>query len=192
MSCAQSNAAAVAVVRAEEKYLPYYRKGYCELFGALVSGNADAFQAAAKDFTEAIANWPKKMGVTPPSGLRALAAIARIEQGRAADSYPDTQRDLESITDNANCQLTPVMSVAFCNALVDTARAWQGWVAWRRNEFDHAAQVLEPASGSVMSLWISGRLAQDQKRLDEAAALYQKALQALDTAGKMSNPDVLT
>jgi len=37
MSCMQSNAAALAAARVEERYILYYRKGYCELFGALVT-----------------------------------------------------------------------------------------------------------------------------------------------------------
>src|SRR2546422_423407 len=82
--------AEVAVARAEERYLPYYRKGYCELFGALVTRDSDSFQAAAKDFMEAIANWPKKLVPRPPAGLPALVSLARLEQGRSADSYPDT------------------------------------------------------------------------------------------------------
>jgi len=102
MSCVQSNAAAVAVARVEERYLPYYRKGYCELFGALVTRDSDSFQAAAKDFTEAIANWPKKLVPRPPAGLPALAARARLEQGRT-DAAPDTLRDLESIVKDPNC-----------------------------------------------------------------------------------------
>src|SRR5260221_5024708 len=93
MACVQSNAAAVASARFEERYLPYYRKGYCELFSALVTRDSATFQRAARDFTEAIANWPKKMIPRPPAGLRALVAVARIEQGRMADSYPDMPRD---------------------------------------------------------------------------------------------------
>src|SRR4030095_6091587 len=155
--------------------------------------DSETFQAAVKDFTEAAANWPKKLVVTaPPAGLRALAVIARLEQGRMADSYVDTQRDLEAITRDPGCPLTPVMSISFCTALIDTARAWQGWLALRKNEFDRAAQILQPVPGSVLTVWISGRLAQDQKRLDEAASLYQKVFQALAAAEKSPNPDVLT
>jgi lipoprotein NlpI len=193
MSCMQSNAAAVMVARVEERYLPFYRKGYCELFGALVNGNSDTFQAASKDFTEAIANWPRKLAARPPAGLRALAAIAKLEQGRTADSYPDTIRDLEAVTGDPGCEPTPVMSASFCAALVDTARVWLGWFAWRKNEFDQAARILQPVPGSVMSLWVAGRLAQrDQKRQDEAASLYEKALKALAASEKAANPDVLT
>ena len=98
MSCMQSNAAALAAARVEERYILYYRKGYCELFGALVTKDSETFQAAAKDFTEAIVNWPKKLVTAPPAGLRALATISRMEQGRGADAYQETLRDLESVT----------------------------------------------------------------------------------------------
>src|SRR5262249_44068589 len=89
MTCVQSHAAALPVTRLEERYLIHYRRGYCELFGAILTGNSDSFQAAARDFTEAIADWPKKLPARPPAGLRALIPIARLEQGRMADSYPE-------------------------------------------------------------------------------------------------------
>src|SRR5262245_4922672 len=50
MACVQSNAAAVASARIEERYVPYYRKGYCELFGEMVPRDSETIQAADKDF----------------------------------------------------------------------------------------------------------------------------------------------
>jgi hypothetical protein len=96
MTCVQSNAAALAVVRPEERYLFHYRKGYCELFGAVLTSNSDGFRAAAGDFSEAISNWPTKTLAGPPAGLLALVAIAHVEQGRAADSYLDLAKELDA------------------------------------------------------------------------------------------------
>src|SRR5262245_53826867 len=92
MACVQSNAAALPATRAEERYLVHYRKGYCELFGAILNANADGFQAAARDFTEVIATWPKKATTRPPGGLRALIAIAHLEQGPWRSPIP-TRRE---------------------------------------------------------------------------------------------------
>src|SRR5207247_1747709 len=117
------------------------------LLGAVLTGDSAGFQAAAKDFTTAIANWPKKPSAPAPSGLPALVSIARLEQGRMADSYPDAVRELEAVIAAPNCQPTPVMSTAFCSALIDTARTWLGWLAYRKNEFDHAGQILQPVTG---------------------------------------------
>src|SRR5437773_118262 len=81
-------AAGLPIARPEERYLSFYRKAYCELFSAFLTGSSDSFQAASKDFTETIANWPRRTGTRPPAGLYAMVSIARAEQGRMADSYP--------------------------------------------------------------------------------------------------------
>ncbi|HTM52257.1 MAG TPA: hypothetical protein VL285_26355, partial [Bryobacteraceae bacterium] len=191
MSCLQSNAAAVAVARAEDRYLWQYRKGYCGLFGALVNGSSETFQAAARDFTDTHTNWPKKTVTRPPAGLRALAMVARLEQGRMVDNHPDSQKEFEAIVNDPNCQPTPLMSTVFCNSLVDVSRVWLGWFAWRRNAYDQAAQALEKTPAAALSLWVRAKLAQDQKRPDEAASLYQKAVAASQQTGKSANPDLI-
>ena len=193
MACVQSNAAAAAAVRADERYLYQYREGYCELFGAILNGASEGFRAAANDFNEAIVEWPvKRYPAGPPAGLRGLAAIARLEQGRAADAYPEIARDLTAVASDTNCAATPVMSQPFCASVIDTAKAWLGWLAYRRFDFTRAAQQFQSLGGNPWNLWISGRMAQDQKRLPEAAGLYQKALDAWTAAQKSANPDVLT
>jgi tetratricopeptide (TPR) repeat protein len=193
LTCVQSNAAAAAAVRPEERYLYQYRKGYCELFAATINGSSDGFRAAVTDFNEAMAGWPiKKYFAGPPAGLRALVAIARLEQGRAADSYPDLARDLTSIASDTNCAVTPVMSQPFCASLVDTARAWLGWLAYRRSDFANAARQFQGLPASPWNAWIAGRIAQDQKRPAEAASLYQKAIDGWTAALKTASPDVPT
>src|SRR5205807_5640395 len=101
-----------------------------------------------------------------------------------ADTYPDMTRELTAITSDTNCAATPVMSQPFCVSLVDTAKAWLGWLAYRRFDFSRAVQQFQSLTGSPWNLWISGRVAQDQKRLPEAAGLYQKALDAWTAAQK--------
>jgi tetratricopeptide (TPR) repeat protein len=196
VACAQSNAIALSVARPEERYLLYYRKGYCELFSALPTGASDSFQAAANDFNEAIANWPKKAPTRPPGGLRALVSIAHLEQGRMADSYPGITGDLTATVSEPACFPTPVMATAFCNAVIDTARIWLGWLAYQRSEFAEAARLVEPLekanASSAWALWIAGRLAQQQKRNDEATTLFEKTLAAWESAQKSHNPDVVT
>jgi tetratricopeptide (TPR) repeat protein len=195
LACVQSNAAAMPVVRPDELHLVHYRKGYCELFGALPSGDSEGFQAAARDFAETIANWPKKAPSPPPGGLRALIAISHLEQGRMADSYPDTARDLEAVVESA-CAPTSIMATIFCNDVTNTARTWLGWLSYRKNEFAEAARILGPLSHAnppnPWPLWISARIAQQQNRLDEATALYERALAAVEAALKSPNPDVVT
>src|SRR5262245_21837789 len=193
MTCVQSQAAALPVTRVEERYLIDYRKGYCELFGAILTGNSESFQSAARDFTDALDNWPRKVAGRPPAGLRALIPIARIETGRATNFYSEQLlKDFGDVITDPNCDATPVMSVSFCNALLDTVRTWIAWLAYRNNEFERAQTLLQPVTGSVWGMWISGRLAQNQRRLDEAASLYQKSLDTWSAAEKSRNPDVVT
>ncbi len=196
-ACVESNAAALALVKADERFLIYYRKGYCELFGALSTEASRGFQAAAQDFTETIANWPKKAGATPPRGLRGLIAIAHIEQGRMADSYPDIERDLSQVVNNPGCSPTPLMAVSFCNAVVDTARTWLGWLSYIKNDFPKAAFLLEPllqrSPPTPWATWIAGRMAQRTKdQAAQAAALYEQTLERWSAAEKSRNPDVVT
>jgi tetratricopeptide (TPR) repeat protein len=195
-ACVQSSAAAIPVTRAEERYLLYYRKGYCELFRALIDGASDSFQAAARDFTEANVTWPKKATTPPPGGLRALVSIAHLEQGRLADSYPDLGRELGAVVEEPNCLTTPLMAMAFCTAVIDTARTWLGWLAYNKNDFTEAARVLEPLTHgkpvSPWALWIQGRLAQQQGHVADAAALYEKGLAAWMASAQSAAPDVVT
>ena len=195
-ACAQSNAGALPVTRADERYLLYYRKGYCELFGAMIDGASDSFQGAARDFTEAIATWPKKATTPPPGGLRALVSIAHLELGRLADSYPDLGRDLGAVVEEPGCLTTPLMARAFCTAVIETARTWLGWLAYNKNDFKEAARVLEPLTHgtpvSPWALWIQGRLAQQQGRLADAVALYVKTLAVWTAAAGSPAPDVVT
>jgi tetratricopeptide (TPR) repeat protein len=195
-ACVQSNGAAIPVTHAEERYQLYYRKGYCELFRALVDGASDSFQAAARDFTEAIVTWPKKATTPPPGGLRALVSIAHLEQGRLADSYPDLGRELGAVVEQPDCVAAPIMAVGFCTAVIDTARTWLGWLAYNKNDFTEAARLLEPLTqgkpASPWALWIQGRLAQQQSHVADAVALYEKALAAWIASAQSAAPDVVT
>jgi tetratricopeptide (TPR) repeat protein len=191
LSCVQSSAAALASVRPEEQYLFQYRKGYCELFGAILNSSSDAFRAAVTDFGEALTSWPKKAPTGPPAALQGLIAIARIEQGRMADTYPEAARDFEAVVADASCPATPIMSVGFCSDVVATARVWLGWLAYRKNDIAKAAQNFGVIPASPWNHWISGRTAQSEKRLSDAATAYQKALDGWSAAQKSPNPDVV-
>src|SRR5688572_24167170 len=120
MACAQSQAAWISILKPQQRYIGHYRRAYCQLFGALLSGDSSAFQAAERDFSDAITNWPAKGGSAIPAGLRVLALIARLEGGRAADAHPTIARDLQAAIADPACGPSPVMSTTFCKALIDT------------------------------------------------------------------------
>jgi tetratricopeptide (TPR) repeat protein len=144
---------------------------------------------------EAQVNWPKKAATPAPGGLKALAAIARLEQGRMADSYPDLGRELSALAAEPGCFDSPAMSKAFCTALIDTGRTWLGWLAYHKNDFAAAVSALEPLThgpaGSPWATWVQGRLAQQQNRIAEAVALYEKTLAAWTAVAASPNPDVV-
>jgi len=192
MSCVQSNAAAVAAVRPDERYLYQFRKGYCELFGAVLTGTSDGFRAAASDFTDAVFSWPLKTVPGPPSALAALISIAHLEQGRMVDAYPDLTREMESILAVSGCPATPIMSPAFCSDLLVTAKVWLGWLAYRKSDYPKAAQYFSASATSPWNSWIAGRIAQQEKRPTEAAEFYRKALDGWAANEKDPNPNVVT
>jgi tetratricopeptide (TPR) repeat protein len=195
-ACVQSNAAALLVTKPTERYLIYYQKGYCELFEALIDGASETFQAAAKDFTEAMVNWPKKPAAPPPGAVKGLILIAHLEQGRMANSYPDMERELGELVKEPECIASPVMAKAFCAAVIDTARAWLGWLAYNKIDFAAAANALEPLTRGTMvtpwATWLQGRLAQQQNRVEDAVALYEKTLAAWTAVAASAQPDVMT
>src|SRR5712692_1577068 len=54
MSCVQSHAALLPILRPNERYLAHYRKGYCTLFAAVVTNNSTDFQDAGREFAQVI------------------------------------------------------------------------------------------------------------------------------------------
>ncbi|MGH9657881.1 MAG: hypothetical protein ACRD96_05010, partial [Bryobacteraceae bacterium] len=123
--CAQSQAAMAPIARSAQRYLIHYRKGYCTLFAAVASQDAARYQAAAKDFRAAATAAPKAGGAA--TGLRILELIARLEGGGAQPG--DAAQEIEAAIISPNCAAGELMSPAFCQSLVETARLWQGWLA---------------------------------------------------------------
>src|ERR1700755_807267 len=85
-NCIQSQAAALPVSAPEETALLYFRRGYCTLADATITGNSQEYATAAADFDRAIEAWParirkpSKKQVPEPvsSGLRIMAWVARL------------------------------------------------------------------------------------------------------------------
>ncbi|MGH9722306.1 MAG: tetratricopeptide repeat protein [Bryobacteraceae bacterium] len=190
-ACIASHAQLLAAIRQESRYLVHYRKGYCELFEAVVSGNTSGYEAANKDFTAAIATWPAKGREPIPPGLSVLPAIARLKQGRA-DAYPEVTRDLEAAVSRSFCPQTAVMSESFCRSLLNTGRVWLAWLAYQKNNVEEAARVLEPLAGYPWATWMSGRQLLRQGRPIEAIVQLQQALQAWTAAARSPRPEVTT
>jgi tetratricopeptide (TPR) repeat protein len=179
-SCVQSQASLVPVAPPEEQPAVHFRKGYCTLATAGITGDAAAWRDAAAEFDRAIETWParvaalmrKKQPMEPvSSGVRALAQIARLE---ANDTTPGQAFiELEAAVDKHDCP-AGVMTPQLCEEVLGVARQWQGWVALRAGDLDAAARGFSSAPG--WTPWVAGRQAFRRGRYAEAAADDQKAV----------------
>src|SRR3954454_11137126 len=110
-NCVQSQVAALSVSAPEEMALLHFRKGYCELAGAVITGNNRDFQIAAADFDRAIEEWParmrknaKKQAPEPvSSGLRVLPWIARLHAWTDDSIRAAARNDLSAALDVPSC-----------------------------------------------------------------------------------------
>jgi tetratricopeptide (TPR) repeat protein len=130
-ACIQSEAALAPVAPPEEQAQVHFRKGYCTLAGAAITGEAAGFRAAAAEFDQA--------------GVPVLAGIARLE---AHEPAPDLAK--------AGCSAA-VMSPQLCQQWMAVGREWLGWEALRQGDLDAAARDLSAAPG--WSAWVAGQQA---------------------------------
>ncbi len=190
MQCMQTHAALLPLVRTDQRYLVHYRRGYCALFGAVVTKDAADYQEAAREFTQAWEGWPARMQ-TVSSGLLALVGIARIGNGASA-APPEALRVLETAAAQAECSQTALMRASFCGELVETARVWLGYEAYRADRLADALRLFQAAPGSTWSVWAAGRQAWVERRWPQSVALMQSAIDAWTKANQNSSPGTLT
>ena len=178
--CVQSLAAVLPVAPPEELAAVHFRKGYCTLVNAGITGDAAAWRDAAAEFDRAIEVWParvaalmrRKQPMEPvSSGVRVLAQIARLE---ANDTTPDAvAKDLELAIDKHDCP-AGVMAPQLCEEVIGIGRQWQGWIALRSGDIDTAARDFTGTPG--WTPWVAGREAFRRARYAEAATDDQKAI----------------
>ncbi len=198
-ACVQAHAALIGIVRPDQQYLVHYRSGYCLLFAALAMDDSTLYQRAARDFIQAVATWPFGRRELSPVGLRILPFIARMERGRMAGSYPDTQTQLSSLASEAACADTAVMSASFCQSLADTARVWVSWLfAQRENWIEathpyslNAAIPLSPAA-KAWKTWAEGQRLWAERKPAEAEKLLEESLQSLTAEDESAKPSIVT
>jgi tetratricopeptide (TPR) repeat protein len=151
-ACVQSEAALLPVVPALERSLTYFRKGYCTLAASSVTGKPADFLAAATAFEASISNWAPRAATPVPSGLRAMAAIARLKAG------PDEAaiRQLQEAADARNCPAA-VMSVSLCGRVLQLANLWLGYLAFERGDLNTAGSRFAAGQDSPWRSWTAGR-----------------------------------
>ena len=86
-----------------EAPLVRFRKGYCALLGATITGSRADYEAAAGDFARAMAGWEARAPEPIPSGLQALSGIARLRAGAAAEALPDIEAGLADAVSRSAC-----------------------------------------------------------------------------------------
>jgi len=186
MLCMQAHAALLPLVRARERYLVHYRRGYCGLLGAAVTGDPAEYREAAQELAAAIQAWPyRRRNVS--SGMRVLRAIAVT--GAAQGKPPaDALLELEDATQQPDCSAVAVMQAGFCQELTEIARLWLGWTAYQGDKLSEAAKLVGAVPGSPWAVWIAGRQAWVERRWADSIELMEKAVQSWEAAEKSQSP----
>jgi len=187
--CIQSQAALLSVARPSELSLIHYRKGFCTLAGATVTNSAAEFRDAAGEFDKAIETWPertlggpKNSGAEPvSSGLRVLAAVARLQADRDPDTLNKERHEIEATVEPAVCG-SNIMSATYCQGLVQTGRDWLGWMAFQRDDLYEAAHDFAAVPEMPWAQWVAGHQAFADRKYGEAAAHDRRAVDAWITA----------
>jgi tetratricopeptide (TPR) repeat protein len=184
--CIQTQASAVPVATTEEAPMLHYRKGYCTLVRATITHQPGDFTEAAGEFDKAIETWgpaqelaAKKRAPEPlPSGLRSLAAIARLEAGTDDPATLErAQRELFAAADQTTCAST-LITPSFCQTAVEMGRRWLGWMALQHDDLGEAERDFGAAAGSGWREWVLGRKAFTYANYREAVVQYRRALDA--------------
>ena len=181
--CVQSEAALLPVAPLEEAPLVHYRKGYCMLAGALITGNTGEFAQAGREFDASLEAWaarPHSAGRNAPAevpspGLRVLASIARLKAGRDSIGVDRERVALAQVWEDSGCP-SGVMPLNLCRQVLEDGRRWLGWIAFERNNLPEAAKDFSGPGAEAWSAWVAGRSAAERKQYVEAAAGYRKAL----------------
>jgi hypothetical protein len=183
--CIQSEAALLSVAHPSELSLVHYRKGFCTLAGATVTNAPAEFNDAAGEFDKAIEAWPERALAspknTPPeplsSGLRVLAAVARLKAGADPAAMEQARQQIAAAVQPAACAAN-IMSATYCQALMQTGRDWLGWMAFQRNDLFEAARDFAAVPQLPWAQWTAGRQAFEDRKYADAAAHYRRAVDA--------------
>src|ERR1700674_398543 len=162
--CAQSQAALLSVAPRAELALIHFRKGYCTLAGAAITGNAMDFGEAAAEFEKAIEAWPDraarnaKDSVPEPvsSGLRILAQVATRKARPGAAGRDRVRQEISAAIQPPACP-SNIMPANLCELLLQTGRQWLGWMAFERDDLYEAAKDLSGMPETAWFYWIAGR-----------------------------------
>jgi tetratricopeptide (TPR) repeat protein len=184
-ACVLSEVSILPVASPDELPVAHYRKGYCRLASASITGNAGEFREAAAELDKAIETWPaplppgassRKRPPEPiPAALPVLASIAALRAGIQDAPIDKIRTRISTAIASPNCSST-LMSTALCQASLDLGRRWLGWLALRRDDLIEAEQDFAYAP-SGWPQWVAGRRAYANGKYQEAATQYRNAVE---------------
>jgi tetratricopeptide (TPR) repeat protein len=183
-TCAQSQSALLSISLPEELATLHFRKGYCLLAGATVTGNRQDFAAAAAELDKAVEAWParvrKPVKNAPPdpvsSGLLALDALARLNTQSEAAAQPL----LAAAVSNPACS-NSLMQESVCRHWVETARQWLGRIALRAGNLDAAAADFNGSPQTGWEDWAQGKRAFEAGNYAQSVSRFSAAIQTWKT-----------
>ena len=183
--CIQSQVAAISVSGPSGLSSLYFREGFCRLAEASVTRRPGDFQDAAAALKKSIDWWPDAVGRFPknydlppvPSGLRVLAAIARLQTQPEAATLDQAKLEISAGIDNPSC-ISVIMPANLCQAILLVGREWLGWAAIQRDELFEAARQFSDRPDRGWSLWTAGLIASGKGNEQEARARFRQALDA--------------
>jgi tetratricopeptide (TPR) repeat protein len=182
--CVQAEAALLPITAPEDVAQVRFRRGYCVLAGAVITGSPEEFDRAAVDFRKSVEAWPARAAAKNrpvellPSALPVLAAIAQLRAGASGAAAARAESEIVAAEANRSCS-SSVMPVPFCEGVLRIGNEWLGWFALSRGNLNEAWRGFAGAAGSGWPEWLDGRMAFAAGRYREAATAYGRAIPLL-------------
>ena len=192
--CVQSQAMLFAVATPDEAPRVAFRKAYCQLANAEATHNSAAFEPAAEELDDAIADAQSAyarqklphnaapVGPDVPSTWRILDAVARLKAGASPESQ---ERTLmlgvdEPVTSSeplnqASCQ-SNAAATEFCRSVKQLGSTWLGWIALERGDRVVAARRFKEGNVSEWNEWVKGLDAYRNGNYADAASMEGAAI----------------
>lgn len=161
-ACVQTQAGMLAVALPAEEQDLHYRKGFCELTVAAITGNAAAYNDAAAELDRA--------------GSFLLAWVALRAARRAAQTGDATPWKLPD-----RCPET-------CEPFVGAAKLWLGLDALKRDDLDQAAKQFDYRPAAGWSYYVGALKAFRAGKYAEAVTRYRDTLTEWTRTQSMANP----
>ena len=185
VKCLQAQAMLLAVATPEESASIVFRKAFCTLAGAELTGDRAALASASEEFGNAIADRQspaakQRIALPVPSTWRILDAVAHLKTGAPADSL---EQPLITAVNTADCQsnagaLNGGGTAEFCRSVHQLGSAWLGWIASNRGDLPAAARNFADSGAPGWNDWIDGRRAFQAIDYPAAASSYGRAVES--------------